>query len=58
MNVVVGDVFLRHSDERVWTVKKIDGNTILLESPDGKLSTTDVYGLQKSYDRVEPTPHD
>ena len=58
MNVVVGDVFVRHSDERVWTVKKIDGNKILLESPNGKLSMTDVYGLEKSYDRVEPTPHD
>ena len=58
MDVKAGDVFVRLSDERVWTVKKIDGNKVLLESPDKKLTMTDIYGLAKSYDRVEPTPHD
>ncbi len=53
MNVKVGDVFVRHSDDRVWVVKKIDGNKILLESPDKKLTMTDTYGLAKSYSKVE-----
>jgi len=53
MDIKVGDVFVRHSDDRVWTVKKIDGNKVLLESPDKKLTMTDVYGLRKNYDKVE-----
>ena len=53
MDIKVGDVFVRHSDERVWTVKQIDGNKVLLESPDNKLAMTDVYGLAKSYSKVE-----
>ena len=53
MDVKIGDVFVRHSDERVWTVKKIDGNKIVLESPDKKLTMTDTYGLAKSYSKVE-----
>ncbi len=53
MDVRVGDVFVRHSDDRVWVVKKIDGSNVLLESPDKKLAMTDIYGLAKSYDKVE-----
>ncbi len=52
MDVKVGDVFVRHSDDRVWVVKKIHGNNVLLESPE-KLAMTDIYGLAKSYDKVE-----
>ena len=58
MDAKVGDVFVRLSDDRVWVVKTVDGNEVLLESPDKKLAITDIYGLAKSYDRVEPTPHD
>ena len=54
MDIKVGNVFVRHSDERVWTVKQIDGNKVLLESPDKKLTMTDIYGLRKNYDKVEP----
>jgi len=54
MDIKVGNVFVRHSDERVWTVKQIDGNKVLLESPDKKLTMTDVYGLRKNYDKAEP----
>jgi hypothetical protein len=53
MDIKVGDVFVRLSDERVWTVKKIDGNKVLLESPDHKLAMTDIYGLAKSYSKLE-----
>jgi len=53
MDIKVGDVYVRHSDDRVWTVKKVDGNKVLLESPDKKLTMTDVYGLAKSYSKAE-----
>ena len=53
MDIKVGDVFVRLSDDRVWTVKKIDGNRVLLESPDHKLAMTDIYGLAKSYSKLE-----
>ena len=32
MDIKVGDVFVRRSDERSWTVKKIDGIKVVLES--------------------------
>ena len=32
MDIKVGDVFVRRSDERAWTVKKIDGIKVVLES--------------------------
>jgi len=54
MDIKVGDVFVRRSDGRVWTVKKIDGIKVVLESPDKKLTTTDIYGLKNNYDKVEP----
>ena len=54
MDIKVGDVFVRRSDERVWTVKKIDRIKVVLESPDKKLTTTDIYGLKNNYDKVEP----
>jgi len=53
IDIKVGDAFVRYSDETVWRIKKIDGNKLLLESPDGKLSMTDIYGLEKSYGKVE-----
>jgi len=32
VDIKVGDVFVRRSDERSWTVKKIDGIKVVLES--------------------------
>ena len=32
MDIKVGDVFVRHSDEKVWTVKSVDGIKVVLES--------------------------
>jgi len=34
MDAKVGDVFVRRSDEKVWTVKSIDGIKVVLESLD------------------------
>jgi hypothetical protein len=53
VNVKVGDIYIRHSDEKIWRVKKIDNIKVVLESQDGTLSLTDVYGLEKSYTRRE-----
>jgi hypothetical protein len=53
MDIKVGNVFVRRSDEGVWKVKKIDGHKVLLESSDQKLAMTDIYGLEKSYRKIE-----
>ena len=53
MDIKVGDVFVRHSDEKFWTVKWIDGTWVIHESPGKKLAMTDVHGLRNNYDRVE-----
>jgi hypothetical protein len=64
MDAKVGDVFVRRSDEKVWTVKSIDGIKVVLESLDKKfkkmavLTMTDIHGLQNNYDKVDSTPHD
>ncbi len=58
MDVKAGDVFVRHSDGRVWAVKKIDGIKVVLEFFDknektAMLTVTDIYGLKNNYDKVE-----
>ncbi len=53
--VKVGDIYIRHSDRRIWRVKKIDNIMVVLESEDGTLLTlADVFGLGKAYSRKEP----
>jgi len=53
MNTKVGEVFVRRSDEKVWTVKWTDGISIVLESPDNKLTMTDIHGLRYNYDKAK-----
>ena len=53
VNVKVGDIYIRHSDGKIWRVKKIDRIKVVLESQDGTLSLTDIYGLEKGYTRSE-----
>ena len=53
MDIKLGDVYVRHLDEKVWTVKWIDGTSVILESPGKKLTMTDIHGLAKSYSKVE-----
>ena len=47
MDIKVGDVFVRRSDERVWTVKKIDGIKVVLESPDKKVDNNRYLRFEK-----------
>jgi hypothetical protein len=53
MNVTIGDVYIRHSDGKFCRVKKIDNKMIVLEFEDGKLSLTDISGLEKGYTKKQ-----
>jgi hypothetical protein len=54
MDIKVGDIYIRHFDGKICTVKKIDHKVIVLGSDDGSwLTLTDIYGLQKSYGKSE-----
>jgi hypothetical protein len=56
MNVKVGDIYIRDSDERVYRVKNIDNKMVVLEAENGQLSLTDVFGLERAYRKKEPKP--
>ena len=58
VEVKVGDIYIRHSDRRIWRVKKIDNIMVVLESEDGtRLTFADIFGLGKAYSKKEPTSH-
>ena len=55
MEIKIGDIYIRHSDEEVCTVKWIDHKRVVLESEDGKWVTlADIFGLEKAYTKKEP----
>jgi len=55
MEVKVGDIYIRHSDEKVYRVKRIDNKMIVLELEDGSLlSLTDIFALERAYTKKEP----
>ncbi len=57
MDVKIGDVYFRNSDEKPYRVKKIDNTMIVLESVEtGQLALTDIYGLEKGYTKEEEPP--
>jgi len=55
MDVKVGDIYIRNSDDRVYRVKKIDNKMVVLESEDGGLALTEEFGLEKKYRKKEAT---
>jgi len=56
MDVKIGDVYIRHSDGKIYKVKKIYHKRIVLESEDGhKQVLADIFGLAKAYTKKEPT---
>ncbi len=55
MDVKVGDIYIRNSDDKIYRVKTIDNTMIILESEDGHLALTDIFGLEKAYRKKEPT---
>jgi len=57
MDITIGDTYIRHSDEKLWRVKRIDNKKVVLESLDGSgLTVTDVFGLEKGYTKKVPRP--
>jgi hypothetical protein len=57
MGVKVGDIYIRHSDKRVYRVKNIDNIMVVLEAEDGShLCLTNIFGLEKGYIKVGPKP--
>ncbi len=54
MDVRIGDVYFRNSDEKPYRVKKIDNKMIVLESEEtGQLALTDIFGLEKAYTKKQ-----
>jgi hypothetical protein len=56
VDVKVGDVYIRNSDERVYKVKKIDNKMVVLEAENGHLSLTNIFALGRVYAKKEPKP--
>ncbi len=57
VEVKVGDIYIRHSDRRIWRVKKINNIMVVLETEDGtRLTLADIFGLRKAYSKKEPNP--
>jgi len=55
MDFRIGDIYIRHSDGKLWRVKKIDNKKVVLESLAGAgLTMTDIFGLEKGYSKKEP----
>ncbi len=54
MDVRIGEVYVRNSDEKAYRVKKIDNTMIVLESiGTGQLALTDIHGLEKAYTKEQ-----
>ncbi len=54
MEVKVGDIYIRHSDGKICTVKRIDNTMVVLElENEARLSLTSIYGLEKGYSKNE-----
>ena len=56
VKINVGDIYIRHSDERVYRVKNIDNKMVVLETENGQPSLTNIFGLEKGYSKKESKP--
>lgn len=56
MEIKVGDIYVRHSNERVYRVKKIDNTMVVLKKEGDEMHQclTDIFGLEKAYTKIEP----
>ena len=58
MDLKVGDIYIRRSDGMIYKVKTIDHKKVVLESVDKNLLTvTDIFGLEKAYNKKDPKPN-
>ncbi len=54
MDIKVGDIYIRNSDDRIYKVKMIGNKIIVLETEDGShLTMTDIFGLEIAYTKKE-----
>ncbi|HYA90969.1 MAG TPA: hypothetical protein VEK32_05675 [Thermodesulfobacteriota bacterium] len=57
VEVKVGDIYILHSDRKIYRVKRIDHTMVVLELEDGtRLRLTDIFGLEKGYSKRESKP--
>jgi hypothetical protein len=57
VEVKVGDLYIRHSDQQICRVKGIDNKMIVLELEDeNRLTLTNLFGLEKAYIKKESQP--
>jgi hypothetical protein len=54
MEVEVGDIYIRHSNKRVYKVKKVDNKMVVLQlMNERQLCLINIFGLEKGYTKVE-----
>jgi hypothetical protein len=57
VEVRVGDIYIRHSDEQICRVKWVGRTTVVLESEDeSRLRLTHIFALEEAYSKREPNP--
>ena len=57
MEVKVGDIYIRNSDGKICTVKRIDHTMVVLAlEHETRLSLTDIFGLEKAYIKRQSKP--
>ncbi len=55
MEVKVGDIYIRQSNERVYKVKKIDNKMVVLQlMNENQLCLISIFALEKGYTKVTP----
>jgi hypothetical protein len=55
VDVKVGDIYIRNSNEEVYRVKNIDNKMVVLEAEDGShLILINIFGLENGYRKTEP----
>lgn len=53
MEIKVGDIYIRHSNKRVYRVKKIDNKMVILQlMNERQLCLTNIFDLEKRYTKV------
>jgi hypothetical protein len=54
MEVKAGDIYIRHSNKRVYKVKMIDNKMIVLQlMNERQLCLINIFGLEKGYTKLE-----
>jgi hypothetical protein len=55
MEVKVGDIYIRHANQRVYKVKEINNKMVVLQLMNEKqLCLINIFALEKGYTKVTP----